>query len=70
MNFAELAFYAEAEGLLPTRVGKINALIKKVKAYPFSTIEKDDFDAVAASVGIDPSSLSAREWRYIENAIK
>lgn len=70
MDFAELMFYAEAEGLLPTRAGKINKLIKKVVEYPSVTIDETTFVAIANSCGIDPTSITAKEWKYINSAIK
>ena len=46
MDFAEMMFYAEAEGLLPTRAGTINAIIKDIKDDPRATIDQDDFEEI------------------------
>ena len=43
ISFPEMMFYAEAEGLLPTREGKINAIIKWLRAQDGDTILAEDF---------------------------
>lgn len=65
MKFSEMMFYAEAEGLLPTRAGKINAAIKEIKAYPEPSIDEHIFCEIIERNGIKFSSLSPREIRYI-----
>ena len=51
MTFAEMMFYAEAEGLLPTRAGKINAVINAVKEYPRPEIEFSEFEKILENYG-------------------
>ena len=70
MNFAELMFYAEAEGMLPTRAGKINAIVKDVRKYPSPTIDEETFSDIVESHGIRYDSLTNLEWKYIFSAIK
>ena len=70
MNFAGICYFAELEGLLPTRAGKINKVIKAVKAYPAPYISSDAFEGILIGCDIDPSSLTEREMRYVNSAIK
>lgn len=70
MNFAELMFYAETEGMLSTRTGKINAITKDVKKYPSPTIDEETFADIVESHGIRYNSLTNRELKYINSAIK
>jgi len=70
MDFAQTMFMAEAEGFLPTREGKIQGIIKAVKAYPGSTIELHDFFRIVDKWGIDIHSLTQAELARIESAIK
>lgn len=70
MNFAQTMFMAEASGLLPTREGKIQAIIKAVKAYPASTIEATDFFTIVEKCGIHPDTLTQKELMRINSAIK
>ena len=70
MDMSYCFYMAETEGLLPTRTGKINKLIKKVIEYPSDTIDGFAFETIANSCGIDPETLTGREWKYINSAIK
>lgn len=70
MNFAELMFYAEAEGVLPTRAGKINAIVKDIKNYPSPIIDEETFADIVESHDIRYNSLTNRELKYINSAIK
>lgn len=69
MTFAETMYYAEAEGLLPTRAGKINAVINTVKEYPSPEIEFSEFEKILESYGLRYNDLSDREIRYINASI-
>ncbi len=69
MKFAEMMFYAEAEGLLPTRAGKINAIINAIKEYPGSEIEFSEFEKILEDYGLKYNDLSDREIRYINASI-
>lgn len=70
MQFAEMMFYAEAEGLLPTRAGKINKVIKEIKAYPHPCLEFEDFQKILNRNGLRYKDLSSREINYINAAIR
>ena len=70
MKFAEMMFYAEAEGLLPTRAGKINAVINDIKKYPCLEIEFSEFEKILEKHGLRYKELSSREIRYINASIK
>lgn len=70
MDFAELMFMAEAEGCLPTRTGKINAIIKAIKNYPSPVIDQSVFESIVNHYGINPQSLTRRELNYINSVIK
>ena len=69
MKFAEMMFYAEAEGLLPTRQGRINAVIKDVKEYPGSSIEFTEFERILRNHGLCYAELTDRELRYIRASV-
>ena len=69
MTFSETMFYAEAEGLLPTRAGKINAVINAIKNYPHATIEFFEFNQLLKEYGLAYEDLSEREIRYINASI-
>lgn len=70
MTFPELMFYAEAEGLLPTRAGKINSVIAAVKKYPRPEIEFSEFEKILENHGLHYKDLSEREIRYINASIR
>lgn len=67
MKFAETMFYAEAEGLLPTRLGKINAVINAVKEYPHYEIEFSEFEKILEQHGLKYKELSNQEIQYIND---
>lgn len=69
MNFSEIMFYAEANGLLPTREGKINAVINDIKKYPYSEINESLFEKILNYHGLKYETLSDREIRYINASI-
>ena len=43
MNIWQTFYMAEAEGLLPTRAGKINAVIRDIKDYPCAMMNLKKF---------------------------
>lgn len=65
MDFNYGMFMAEQEGLLKTRAGKINSIIRQMKAYPDKTIPKAVFIAIVEMNGIDPNSLTTKEMNKI-----
>lgn len=70
MKFPEVLYYAEAEGLLPTRAGKINAVINEIRNnYYGEVISQSDFEEILSHYDLTLSSLSSRELNYIEASI-
>ena len=70
LKFPELMFYAEAEGLLPTRAGKINAAINDIKNDPRSWVDTNDIEQILQKYGLSCNDLSDREIRYINASIR
>lgn len=70
MNFPELMFYAESEGFLPTRFGKINSIIKDIKNYPQPTIDEETFIEICNKYEIDYATLNQKELNYILSKIR
>lgn len=70
LTFSEVMFYAEAEGLLPTRAGRINAAINDIKRYPGSTIEFSEFEKILNKHDLSYNQLTDREIRYINASIR
>ena len=68
-NMSYYFYMAEAEGLLPTRAGKINAVINAVKEYPRPEIELSEFEKILESYGLRYNDLSDREIQYINTSI-
>lgn len=69
MDFAEMMFYAEAEGLLPTRAGKLNKTIRDVKADPRPEISLIELKQILNENGLDFDDLSQREKAYLINSL-
>ena len=69
MNIEYYFYMAEAQGLLPTRAGKINAVINAVKEYPRPEIEFSEFEKILENYGLRYDDLSDREIRYINASI-
>ena len=70
MKMSEIFFYAEEEGLLPTRTGKLNAVIAAIRNYPSSAISFSIFQSILRKNGLEYSELSPRELKYIETKIQ
>ena len=64
MKFPEMMFYAEAEGLLPTREGKINAIINWLKQQDGDTMLAEDFYDMYHDYGL--TRVSSDEIRRIQ----
>ena len=69
MNFSELMFYAEANGLLPTRAGKIEAVINEINNSPY-IITDSDFEKILENNGLSRDQLTDREIRYINASLR
>ena len=65
LNFGEMMFYAEADGLLPTRAGRINAVINDMKDWPYDTMSQDDFEKILVEHELDYDDLTQKEIDYI-----
>lgn len=70
MELAEMFYYAEAEGKLPTRAGKINAVIRDIKNYPAPTIEMNEFEEILNKYGLTFKMLTDREIQRINSSIR
>ena len=70
MIFPEVMFYAEANGLLPTRAGKINAIINEIKLYPHPEMKFEDFEKVLNNYGLCYKDLTRMEINYINASIR
>ena len=70
MNFSELMFMAEAEGQLPTRVGRLNAVIKDIKMISTPSIDSDTLISILNKNGIELKSLTQKEFDYILRGIR
>ena len=65
LSFGEMMFYAEADGLLPTRAGRINAVINDMKDWPYDTMSQDDFEKILVEHELDYDDLTQKEIDYI-----
>jgi len=70
MNMSYYFYMAETEGLLPTRTGRINAVIKEIKKYPKPTIDFDEFEKILKKYKLQYTDLTDREIRYIDASIR
>lgn len=70
MKFAEMMFYAENEGLIPTRTGNINAAIQEIKEDPKPTFDFWEIELVFKKHGLAIKDLTEREIRYINACLK
>lgn len=70
MNIFEYLYMAETAGELPTRTGKLNAIIRDIKKVPSPTIDEDTFIAILNKNGFELKDLSQKEFNYILNGIK
>ena len=70
MNFPELMFMAEAEGQLPTRMGRLNAIIKDIKNFPAPAIDSDILISILNKNGIELKDLTQKEFDYILRGIR
>ena len=69
MNFSQMMFMAESEGLLPTKEGKINAVINDLRYNYHGTIEFSTFEDVLEEHGLSYNELSERDLRRINSSI-
>ena len=69
MDMSYVFYMAEAEGLLLTRVGKLNAVIKDIKKYPEEVADTFVVEKILNKYGLSISSLSSKEINYIEREV-
>ena len=70
MKFPELMFYAETAGELPTRMGRLNAVIQDIKRVPVPTIDSDTLVSILNKNGIELKDLTQKEFNYILQGIR
>ena len=70
MKFPELMFYAEIAGELPTRMGRLNAVIRDIKQVPTPTIDSDTLVSILNKNGIELKDLTQKEFNYILQGIR
>ena len=70
MDMSYCFYMAEAEGLLPTRAGKINAVINAIKKVPRPEITFSEFEEILERHGLSYEELTQREINYINASIR
>ena len=70
MKFSELMYYAETAGELPTRTGRLNAVIRDIKRIPSPTIDSDTLISILNKNGIELKDLTQKEFDYILRGIR
>jgi len=63
-------YMAETEGYLNTRESKINRVINEIKAYPAETMPEYAVVETLRRNGIDPASVTNKEFNRINYEIK
>lgn len=51
IEFPEMLYYMECEGDMPTRTGRINAVIKEIRNTPPHHISDDEFEQILNNHG-------------------
>ena len=69
MNFAEMAFYAETEGFLPTKTGKMYAVVNEIKEKYLDEVPFEDFVQILKKHGLSFEKLSEEDKRWIDKMI-
>jgi len=69
INFPEMLYYMECEGDIPTRTGRINAIIKEIRNTPPHHISDDEFEQVLNNHGLSYEELTNRELLFIVQSI-
>lgn len=69
IEFPEMLYYMECEGDMPTRTGRINAVIKEIKSTPPHHISDDEFEQVLNNHGLSYEELTNRELLFIIQSI-
>ena len=69
ITFPEMLYYMECEGDIPTRTGRINAVIKEIRSTPPHHISDDEFEQVLNNYGLTYEELTNRELLFIVQSI-
>lgn len=69
ITFPEMLYYMECEGDMPTRAGRINAVIKEIKSIPPHHISEDEFEQVLNNYDLSYEELTYRELLFIIESI-
>mgnify|MGYP007092200351 CR=1 FL=1 len=69
IEFPEMLYYMECEGDIPTRTGRINAVIKEIRSTPPHHISDDEFEQVLNNHGLSYEELTNRELLFIVQSI-
>lgn len=69
ITFPEMLYYMECEGDIPTRTGRINAVIKEIRNTPPHHISDDEFEQVLNNHGLSYEELTYRELLFIVESI-
>lgn len=69
IEFPEMLYYMECEGDMPTRTGRINAVIKEIKSTPPHHISENEFEQVLNNHGFSYEELTYQELLFIVESI-
>lgn len=69
IEFPEMLYYMECEGDMPTRTGRINAVIKEIKSTPPHHISEDEFEQILNNHDLSYEELTDRELLFIVESI-
>lgn len=69
ITFPEMLYYMECEGDMPTRTGRINAVIKEIKSTPPHHISEDEFEQILNNHGFSYEELTYEELLFIVQSI-
>ena len=69
ITFPEMLYYMECEGDMPTRTGRINAVIKEIKSTPPHHISEDEFEQILNNQTLSYEELTDRELLFIVESI-
>ena len=69
ITFPEMLYYMECEGDIPTRAGRINAVIKEINSTPPHHISEDEFEQILNNHGFSYEELTYRELLFIVESI-
>lgn len=69
ITFPEMLYYMECEGDIPTRTGRINAVIKEIRNTPPHYISDDEFEQILNNHDLSYEELTNRELLFIVQSI-